>query len=189
MKYTVVIATLLHLLLCYWMNKTIPLLSIKKDSLIWIDFKKWEPLSSPVQHLKKKIPSEPPPSPSSKNLGNVYPSKNSEKVPPSKNTQPKNTQWLSLDQVVQWGNEPPSYPAIALAQRQSGTVVLLLSVDRTGHVVNIQVVKSSGYNILNEEAIQTAKDWTFPVSIFQAQKDEEATKLSQLVAITFRLDE
>ncbi len=100
---------------------------------------------------------------------------------------------LSLSEVVAWGNSPPHYPPLALSQRITGTVTLSLLLTEAGAVADVQVIQSSGYNILDEEAIETAKGWTFPLSNPAASdKDTKiGVKISKnpIISITFRLDD
>lgn len=57
------------------------------------------------------------------------------------------------------GNRPPHYPDMARHNRWEGTVLLLLQIDVTGSVVHVQVLKSSGYEILDAEAVRAVRSW------------------------------
>ena len=58
-------------------------------------------------------------------------------------------------------NPPPEYPAVAARQRWEGTVLLRVRVLSTGKVETIEVAKSSGHKILDDEAVQTVRNWLF----------------------------
>jgi len=58
-------------------------------------------------------------------------------------------------------NPPPEYPAAAARQRWEGTVLLRVRVLSTGKVETIEVAKSSGHKILDDEAVQTVRNWLF----------------------------
>jgi TonB family protein len=59
---------------------------------------------------------------------------------------------------------PPdiTYPAEARLQYQQGTVVLAVTVDANGHPANVQVFQSSGYGLLDAEAMRSMMNATFP---------------------------
>ena len=58
-------------------------------------------------------------------------------------------------------NRPPKYPAIALRNRWQGETVLLLSINKDGQTDGITLLKSSGYKILDTEALNAARSWRF----------------------------
>jgi len=49
---------------------------------------------------------------------------------------------------------PPVYPSAARAAKQEGVVVLLLHINADGHVLEARVNSSSGYLLLDDEAIR-----------------------------------
>jgi protein TonB len=51
----------------------------------------------------------------------------------------------------------PKYPAVALEQRQQGTVTLIIAVKPDGSVESVEVKNSSGYSTLDRAAIQHVK--------------------------------
>ena len=55
----------------------------------------------------------------------------------------------------------PRYPPVALQSRIGGTVVLGLSLDASGTVLAVEVVKSSGHASLDASAVAEAYWWTF----------------------------
>ncbi len=61
-------------------------------------------------------------------------------------------------------NPPPDYPAMAARQRWEGTVLLRVRVLSTGRVDTIEVAKSSGHKVLDDQAVQTVRSWLFTPS-------------------------
>jgi protein TonB len=61
-------------------------------------------------------------------------------------------------------NPPPDYPAAAARQGWQGTVTLRVRVLSTGKVESVEVQRSSGRRILDDEAIRTVKSWLFTPS-------------------------
>lgn len=54
-----------------------------------------------------------------------------------------------------------SYPEEARLARLSGRVSLLIDIDADGRVTNVRLAQSSGYSILDQNAIETAATWQF----------------------------
>lgn len=66
-------------------------------------------------------------------------------------------------------NSPPVYPRMAREFGYEGTVVLNVEVLPEGRSGRIQVVKSSGYSILDNAALKAVREWTFkPASLLNA---------------------
>jgi protein TonB len=61
-------------------------------------------------------------------------------------------------------NPPPDYPAMAARQRWEGTVLLRVRVLSTGQVDTVQVAKSSGHKVLDDQAMETVRTWLFTPS-------------------------
>lgn len=59
-------------------------------------------------------------------------------------------------------NPAPEYPAVALRQGWQGTVILRVHVQANGKPDNVEVQKSSGRKILDDEAVRTVKNfWSY----------------------------
>ncbi|MBW2180649.1 MAG: energy transducer TonB [Deltaproteobacteria bacterium] len=58
-------------------------------------------------------------------------------------------------------NKPPSYPRIAQIRGYQGTVMLRVLVTTNGMVSKLNILKSSGYWILDKSALTAVKDWMF----------------------------
>jgi periplasmic protein TonB len=58
-------------------------------------------------------------------------------------------------------NPEPPYPRMAKKRGYQGTVLLSVLVTKEGRVENLWVFESSGYNILDNAALEAVKDWLF----------------------------
>jgi protein TonB len=58
-------------------------------------------------------------------------------------------------------NPAPDYPALAVRQGWQGTVLLRVRVLASGAVDAIEIRQSSGKRLLDDEAVQTVKRWSF----------------------------
>jgi protein TonB len=70
------------------------------------------------------------------------------------------------------GNRPPNYPLVAQQQGWEGTVLLRLAIDERGQVTSVTVERSSGYEVLDAEAVAAIRLW----------RGEPATRSGQPVA-------
>lgn len=58
-------------------------------------------------------------------------------------------------------NEPPAYPTVARRRGYSGTVELRVEVLADGTAGRIELLKSSGYGVLDEAAMTSVRRWRF----------------------------
>ncbi|NLD37741.1 MAG: energy transducer TonB [Desulfatiglans sp.] len=58
-------------------------------------------------------------------------------------------------------NPEPPYPKMARKRGYQGKVLLSVLVNKEGRVDNLWVFESSGYNILDNAALEAVKDWLF----------------------------
>lgn len=72
------------------------------------------------------------------------------------NTKVLETVTLELIQFVE-----PKYPAIARQKNLEGRVVLELEIAQIGSIENVQIIKSSGFEILDKAALDSVKLWKF----------------------------
>ena len=56
---------------------------------------------------------------------------------------------------------PPNYPPEERRRGIEGTTVLIVSIDASGGVLDVEVEKSSGNRNLDREAVKAAKRWRF----------------------------
>jgi protein TonB len=80
-------------------------------------------------------------------------------------------------------NPKPVYPQIARARGYKGEVLLRVEVLPNGHVGQIEVKKSSDYEILDQSALSTVKKWKF----IPAQKRGAAIPAWVTIPIKFDL--
>lgn len=57
---------------------------------------------------------------------------------------------------------PPSYPSVARRNGQTGTVMVEFTVDAGGRVISAHAKSSSGWPLLDNEAVRTVLRWRFP---------------------------
>ncbi len=81
------------------------------------------------------------------------------------------------------GNRPPDYPAEAIARGIEGTVVLRLTIDEQGRVIEVEVARSSGHAILDEAAVAAVRSWRGR----PARRGGRDVRIRQLLPIRFRL--
>lgn len=77
------------------------------------------------------------------------------------------------------GNPPPRYPSLARRRGEEGRVLLRLTVNAAGHVEGVSIARSSGYELLDQEAQRTVARWRFQAP--------SAERMVAQVPITFRL--
>ena len=58
-------------------------------------------------------------------------------------------------------NPHPPYPMIARKEGWQGKLILNVFVNKNGKVKNVELLKSSGYKILDNVSLQTIKTWSF----------------------------
>lgn len=58
-----------------------------------------------------------------------------------------------------WDNPPPAYPRLAIARRWQGTLLLRVHLTETGRVSRVDVVRGSGYAILDAAAVTAIRNW------------------------------
>jgi protein TonB len=58
-------------------------------------------------------------------------------------------------------NPPPKYPDTARRRRLSGTVIIDVVVDSSGHVVDLRLERSSGHTMLDDAAQSAVLGWHF----------------------------
>ncbi len=56
----------------------------------------------------------------------------------------------------------PSYPSEAKRKNQTGTVIVEFTIDANGLVISAYAKSSSGWPILDSEAVRTVRRWSFP---------------------------
>lgn len=59
---------------------------------------------------------------------------------------------LYLAEVKAWLAQHKTYPRIASMRRQEGIVIMQITIDRGGHILDYQIKEKSGYRLLDKEA-------------------------------------
>ena len=65
---------------------------------------------------------------------------------------------------------PPKYPPEEQRRGIQGTIVLIVSIDASGDVLDVEVERSSGNRNLDRAAITAAKRWRFNPEVKNGQK-------------------
>lgn len=60
-----------------------------------------------------------------------------------------------------FGNLPPDYPSESARRLERGTVVLRVFIGTTGDVTKVEVVKSSGFRLLDQSARERVQTWHY----------------------------
>lgn len=81
-------------------------------------------------------------------------------------------------------NPKPVYPLEARQRNWQGTVVLRVSVSEDGHVLQVNLQRSSGHETLDESALAAVKDWRF----VPAKRGETPEPSWVSVPIVFKLE-
>ena len=80
-------------------------------------------------------------------------------------------------------NPPPKYPTVARRRGFQGNVVLEVLVGPVGNVIELHVLSSSGYPILDRAAKSSVKNWTFEPGM----RGQEKVEMWVRVPIRFEL--
>jgi protein TonB len=81
------------------------------------------------------------------------------------------------------GNPAPVYPAAARRRGQQGQVVVLAEVDANGRASRVEVTRSSGFELLDEAALTSVREWRFAPAEIDGVRSAGAIE----VPITFKL--
>jgi len=81
-------------------------------------------------------------------------------------------------------NREPYYPVQAREQGWQGTALLKVQVLKNGNVGSLEVMRSSGFSILDRSALKGVKEWKF----IPAQKDGQPAEMFVQIPVTFRLE-
>ena len=79
----------------------------------------------------------------------------------SSNSIPENTKSSAKYKIGSIQNPHPEYPMIARKKGWQGKLLLNVRVGKNGDVIDVNVVKTSGYKILDKISIETLKNWKF----------------------------
>ena len=79
----------------------------------------------------------------------------------SSNSISRNTKSSAKYKIGTIKNPHPEYPMIARKKGWQGRLLLNVRVSKNGDVININVVKTSGFEILDKTSVETIKGWKF----------------------------
>ena len=82
-------------------------------------------------------------------------------------------------------NPSPLYPRLSRQLREAGVVLLHVLITPEGRSEQIVIHKSSGYERLDQAALQAVQQWRF----VPAKRGEEAIAAWVMVPINFQLDD
>ncbi|WP_175463708.1 energy transducer TonB [Methylomonas sp. LWB] len=82
-------------------------------------------------------------------------------------------------------NPRPVYPAVARSHGWQGKVALRVAVTAEGFAADVKVERSSGYDVLDEAAVEAVKQWRF----LPAKHGDTAVASSVVVPLNFALRE
>ena len=80
-------------------------------------------------------------------------------------------------------NPPPEYPRLARRRGMEGVVLLTALIDISGHVQGLEIITSSGHNILDQAALKAVQHWLFHPGII----DNKLHEMWVNVPVRFRL--
>ena len=77
------------------------------------------------------------------------------------NSIPENSKSSAKYKIGTIQNPHPEYPLIARKKGWQGKLLLNVLVGKNGEVIDINIVKTSGFEILDKTSIETVKNWKF----------------------------
>jgi len=83
-------------------------------------------------------------------------------APAQSSSSTDSVQTTDADYKAAYLNNPkPPYPSFAFQNRQEGTVILRVHVLPSGEVDEVQLARTSGFDSLDDSALNTVKKWKF----------------------------
>lgn len=92
------------------------------------------------------------------------------------------TGFEKMERPVFSGNAPPEYPALAQQNGWHGTVLLRITIDEAGSVVEAKIETSSGFAILDSAAKKAVEAWRAQ----PAKKNGRSIRTVELLPVIFR---
>jgi TonB family protein len=74
-------------------------------------------------------------------------------------------------------SSPPNYPQSAIQRRWEGTVLLRVHITTEGRVGDVDIVRSSGHDVLDGEAVRAVRSWRFVPAIRDGRPIASAVRL------------
>ena len=139
---------------------------------------KAEPVKPPAKPTPKKPPPQktptyntPPPVAKAAAAAPVRPASRTvtSQAPASQATSSAISTQLPSADAAGLNNKAPVYPLLSRKRKEQGTVWLLLLVSKDGLVTQLKLKKSSGFDRLDQAALQAVKAWKFQPARQQGQ--------------------
>ncbi|MBW3550914.1 MAG: energy transducer TonB, partial [Proteobacteria bacterium] len=90
--------------------------------------------------------------------------------PPSPPSPPAPANTIGSVDASSRAMNPPRYPPAAVRSGIEGTVILVISIDAQGNVLNVEVERSSRNRDLDRSAIEAARRWRFNPAVQDGQQ-------------------
>lgn len=160
----VVFVLVAHLLVWIVGKYGLPDFKVKKKADITIELSS-APFSTaaPTPPQLQKQPTPPKTQEKSPDAVQKAPVEQSQPAAPAQSSSSTDSvQTTDADYKAAYLNNPkPPYPSFAFQNRQEGTVILRVHVLPTGEVDEVQLARTSGYDSLDDSALNTVKKWKF----------------------------
>ena len=101
----------------------------------------------------------------------------------SSNSIPENSKSSAKYKIGTIQNPHPEYPMIARKKGWQGKLLLNVHVSKDGNVININVVKTSGFEILDKISVKTIRDWKFTPARIGGKNVEDSLN----IPVSFKL--
>jgi periplasmic protein TonB len=92
---------------------------------------------------------------------------------------------LTTGQLVRWGNAPPQYPLEAQNRGWEGNLRLRIRFTNEGRVSSADLVSSSGHRLLDDAALEAARQWKIPENF--GWNRTRTVRLTVEIPVEFRL--
>ena len=160
----IVVVLVAHVLVWIVGKYGLPEFKVKKKADITIELSA-APVSSatPTQPQPQQKPTPPKTQEKSPDAVQKAPVEQSQPAAPAQSSSSSDSvQTTDADYKAAYLNNPkPPYPSFAFQNRQVGTVILRVHVLPSGEVDEVQLARTSGYDSLDDSALNTVKKWKF----------------------------
>ncbi len=151
----------IHMAALFYQKKTllfspaIQSLNMEKSLKVQLKVRKEKPLEKPAPLQKKIVKKKPL---KEKSRKKVRPIKKEEIV--KEPAQPPKQQVLAFESAIK-NYVHPHFPRLAVRRGITGTVKIALVVQGSGKVKEVLLTQSSGHDLLDNSALEAAKQWVF----------------------------
>ncbi len=160
-----------------------PIVEVKKQ-----EFKKTEVLEENTEIVKNTVLDEKKPNEAALIEKASSPSETKQQEPAEESAKAYSANQEVIEPpkfgVAYLNNPAPEYPKMARRSGQQGRVILKVLVAENGKPENVALATSSGYEALDQAAIEAVKQWSF----IPAKRNNQAMSASVLVPVKFSLN-